>query len=210
MKGLAVDVGGLDDLSGLTALAVYLVVFGFVFAESGLLIGFFLPGDTLLFAAGLLSADPARGVSYPVLVIGVLVAAVSGDFVGYTFGRRAGRPLLERRDGRVLNRTNLARAQDFYERFGRSAVVVARFVPWVRTFAPILAGVAEMPYRRFVVANVVGALLWGAGLITLGRLAGSNPLLRDIAIIIGVGFATLSALHGAVRYIRARRRAADR
>ena len=150
------------DLAGLTATLVYLVVFGFVFVESGLLIGFLLPGDSLLFAAGLVSATEGSGVSLTVLVIGVLVAAVAGDSVGYAFGARLGRPWLERRAaGGRLDARHLRRAEAFYERFGWFAVVAARWIPWVRTFTPVLAGAARMPYRRFLPANIVGAVIWG-------------------------------------------------
>ncbi|MDQ6650141.1 MAG: DedA family protein [Actinomycetota bacterium] len=192
------------SLHGLTGLAVYLVVFGIVFAESGLLLGFFLPGDTVLFAAGLLAADRSAGVRLPVLVVGVVVLAVAGDSVGYAFGRRAGRPLLARRDGRLLNQANVARARTFYARFGAGAVVAARFVPWVRTFTPILAGVAEMRYPVFLAANVVGALVWGAGLLVLGYAAASIPLLRHASYAVAVAVVALSAVPGLVRWRRSR------
>jgi len=194
----------LGDLDGLTAAALYAVVIGFVFVESGLLVGFFLPGDTMLFAAGLIAADPDRGVSLPWLVGGVVVAAVTGDAVGYAFGARAGPPLPRRRDGRVLNQTNLARAQAFYARYGLLAVFVARWIPWVRTFTPILAGVGGMPYPRFFLANVAGALCWGAGLILLGYLAASTPLLRDAAVGVAIVVVLASAIPGLLRWRSAR------
>ena len=171
----------MPELAELSAIAVYVVLAAIVFAESGILLGFFLPGDTLLFAAGLLSGDPDAGLSLPILIAVVLVAAVSGDAVGYWFGAKAGPPLLERRDGRVLNPRTLARAQRFYDRYGVFAVVAARWIPWVRTLTPILAGAAGMPYRRFLPANVVGAVCWGAGLLSLGHLAASTPGLQHAA-----------------------------
>lgn len=198
------------DLHGLTGLAVYLVVFGIVFAESGLLLGFFLPGDTVLFAAGLLAADQASGIRLPVLLVGVVGLAVLGDGVGYAFGARAGRPLLARRDGRVLNQANLIRATAFYARFGPSAVVAARFVPWVRTFTPILAGVAGMPYPLFLAANVVGALVWGAGLLGLGYAAASLPLLRHASYAVAAVVVALSAVPGVLRWRASRRPSKDR
>ena len=127
---------GPGDVTTLTAGALYLALFALVFVESGLLVGFFLPGDTVLFAVGLLAADPARGLSLPLLVAVVLVAAVSGDALGYTLGRRLGRPYLARRDNRVVNPARLARAERFYDRFGPFAVVAARWIPWVRTLTP--------------------------------------------------------------------------
>ncbi|MGZ4485862.1 MAG: DedA family protein [Nocardioidaceae bacterium] len=166
------------DLAGLTATAVYLVVLGFVFVESGLLVGFLLPGDSLLFAAGLVAAD-SPDVSLPVLIAGVLAAAVAGDSVGYAVGARLGRPWLERRArGGRFDMTHLRRAEAFYERYGWFAVVTARWIPWVRTFTPVLAGASRMPYARFLSANVVGATVWGVGLLLLGFAAASNPALR--------------------------------
>lgn len=198
----ALGLPGVGDLGALTAFALYLVLFGLVFAESGLLIGFLLPGDTVLFAAGLLAADPGRGIRLPVLLAGVVTAAVSGDAVGYAFGRRAGRPLLDRRDGRVLNRANLARTQNFYDRYGAAAVVAARFIPWVRTFTPILAGVVRMPYPRFLAANLGGALVWGAGLLILGYLAASVPVLRHASLAVAAGVVALSSVSGLLRWRR--------
>lgn len=194
----------LPALDTLGALAVYALVGALVFAESGLLVGFFLPGDTVLFAAGLYSADPASGVSVVVLAVLVAVCAVAGDTVGFWFGRKAGPPLLRRKDGRVLNQRNLTRAQAFYERFGVFAVVGARWIPWVRTFAPILAGVARMPYGRFLAANVFGALTWGCGLVVLGRVAANAPGVRSGATGLGLGVVAVSFVGAAVHAYRQR------
>jgi len=201
---VAVPVVG--DLNTMTAVAVYLVVFALVFAESGLLLGFFLPGDTVLFSAGLIAAHPARGVSLGAVIAGVVVAAVSGDAVGYAFGAHAGPPLLRRRDGRVLNQANLGRARQFYDSYGLMAVVAARWVPWVRTFTPILAGVAGMPYPRFLAANVIGALLWGASLPALGYLAAGLPVLRHLTYLVAAGCVIASAVPGVLAWRRGRRR----
>jgi membrane-associated protein len=200
------DVTLTPELTGLTATAVYLVLFGFIFAESGLLIGFLLPGDTILFGAGLLAGTDGSKVSLPVLVVGTLVAAVAGDSVGYGFGARLGRPWLERRTstGR-LNPRHLTRAEAFYDRFGALAVVAARWVPWVRTFTPILAGAARMPYRRFLPANVGGAVVWGPGLIVLGYYAASTPALRHTSYAIGALFVVGSLVVGVVGWLRGRR-----
>jgi membrane-associated protein len=194
----------LPDIDTLGALAVYGLLGALVFAESGLLIGFFLPGDTVLFAAGLYSGDPDSGVNVVVLATIVTVCAIAGDAVGYWFGRKTGPPLLERKDGRVLNQRNLLRAQAFYEKYGVFAVIAARWIPWVRTFAPILAGVARMPYGRFLVANVVGALTWGAGLIVLGHLAADAPGVRASAEGIAVAFVAGTIVIIAVKAYRRR------
>ena len=194
------------DLAGLTATLVYLVVFGFVFVESGLLIGFLLPGDSLLFAAGLVSAAEGSGVSLTVLIIGVLVAAVAGDSVGYAFGARLGRPWLERRAaGGRLDARHLRRAEAFYERFGWFAVVAARWIPWVRTFVPILAGAARMPYRRFLPANIVGAVIWGAGLLVIGHLAATEPTLRHTSYVVAGAFVATSLVLAVIGVVRRRR-----
>jgi membrane-associated protein len=189
----------LTDLASLPAGAVYVVVFSLVFIECGVPVGFLLPGDSVLFAAGLLAAEPDSGVSVQILAAGVFVAAVAGNATGYWTGRRFGRPWLIRRSGRSAAR--LARAERFYQRYGWSAVVVERFIPWVRTFTPILAGIAEMSPQRFVSANVVGAAVWGSGLVLLGYVAHSQPQVRLLAyviagtaIVLSVAIPTVGAL----------------
>lgn len=174
---------------------MYVVLFAFVFVETGILVGFFLPGDTILFTAGLLSAEPGTALSLPVLVVGVTVAAVAGDAVGYWTGRRLGRPWLERWSRRHGGRgeRHLERAETFYSRYGAVAVVVARFIPWVRTLTPVLAGVGRMPYRRFLAANLTGALCWGAGLVALGHLAYTVAWVRYLAYAIA-GVAVLTSI----------------
>ena len=189
------------DLAAMTTGGVYAVLFTLVFVESGLLVGFFLPGDTVLFAAGLLAAREGSGLSLRVLAIGVAIAAIAGDAVGYWTGRRLGRPWVERRAGRAAR--HLPRAEAFYQRWGVSAVVIARFIPWVRTFTPIVAGMARMPYPRFLAANVVGALLWGSGLITLGYVAYAVPWVRYAAYAV----AGLSVAASLLAPVVARRKA---
>ncbi len=193
------------DLGALTAAAVYAVVLGFVFVESGLLVGFFLPGDTILFGAGLVSAEPGSGVSLPLLAGGAFVAAVAGDSVGYSFGARLGRGWLERRvASERLDVRHLQRAESFYRRWGWWAVVVARWIPWVRTFTPVLAGTSRMPYRRFLSANVVGALFWAVGLTVLGHLAASQPALRHASYAVAAFFVAGSLIAGVVGWLRRR------
>jgi membrane-associated protein len=194
------------DLGGLAASAVYAVVFGFVFVESGLLVGFLLPGDSILFGAGLVSAEPDSGVRLAVLVAGAFAAAVAGDSVGYATGSRLGRVWLERRvaAGR-LDVRHLHRAEDFYQRYGWWAVVVARWIPWVRTFTPILAGTSRMGYGRFLSANVVGALAWAVGLPVLGYVAASNPWVRGLSYAVAGLFIAGSLVAGVVGWVRRRR-----
>lgn len=198
----------LTDLQAMAAGTVYLVVFGLVFVESGLLVGFFLPGDTVLFTAGLLAATPGSGLSVGVLAAGVFVAAVAGDTVGYWTGWRLGRPWLLRQVAREGGAGRAARrveaAERFYARFGWAAVVVARFIPWVRTFTPIVAGIARMGYGRFLSANVVGAGIWGSGLVLLGYVAHGVPEVRRAAYVVA-GVAVLgSVVVGTVGWWRRR------
>lgn len=194
------------DLGTLTAGAVYAVVLGFVFVESGLLVGFFLPGDSILFGAGLISAEPSSGVDLGWLVAGAFTAAVLGDSVGYATGSRLGRAWLERRIERGrLNPEHLRRAEAFYQRFGWWAVVVARWIPWVRTFTPVLAGTSRMGYARFLSANVVGALAWAVGLPVLGHYAAGDPSLRYASYAVAGVFVAGSLVLGVAAWVRRRR-----
>lgn len=196
------------DLATLSTGTAYTLLAVLVFAESGVLLGFFLPGDTVLFAAGLLTGA-GGALSLPVLVAIVLLTAVTGDAVGYATGRRAGPALFERRAGRVLNPRTLARARRFYGSYGPMAVIAARWIPWVRTFTPLMAGAARMPYARFLVANVVGAITWGAGLLLLGHLAASSPAIRGSAGGVAAVVVALSVTGGAAQHLRRRRAQAD-
>ena len=194
------------DLGTLTAGAVYAVVLGFVFVESGLLVGFFLPGDSILFGAGLISAEPSSGVDLRWLVAGAFAAAVLGDSVGYATGSRLGRSWLQRRiDRGRLDAAHLRRAEAFYERYGWGAVVVARWIPWVRTFTPVLAGTSRMGYARFLSANVVGALAWAVGLPVLGHYAAADPWLRYASYAVAAVFVAGSAVVGVAAWVRRRR-----
>ena len=154
------------DLQQLLQTVGYIGIFLIVFAESGLFFGFFLPGDSLLFTAGLLAA---RGFfNAPLLVLLCFVAAVTGDNVGYAFGRRVGPRIFTREDSRFFHKQHVERARTFYDKYGKKTILLARFVPFVRTFAPIVAGVGQMPYATFVFYNVVGGALWAIGLPLAG------------------------------------------
>ena len=198
---------GLTDLTSMTSATVYLVVFALVFVESGLLVGFFLPGDSVLFAAGLLSAEPGSGISLPLMAGGVTVAAVAGDAVGYWSGRRFGRPWLLAKAGRSAR--HVERAEAFYARWGPLAVIIARFIPWVRTFTPIVAGVARMPYPTFLAANIAGALIWGAGLVLLGRLAHDHPTIKWFAYGVAGTAVLISIIVPLITWARRRRTRPD-
>lgn len=162
-------------------------LFAIVFIESGLLVGFFLPGDSLLFTAGLLAAQDK--LNYPLIFVGCIVAAIAGDQVGYTIGHKAG-PRLLARERWFTQRRHVARAERFFASRGGQAVLIARFVPIVRTFVPVMAGIVRMPYRKFVWWNVAGGILWGGGVTTAGYVLGSTIpsidryLLPIIAVIV--------------------------
>lgn len=143
-----------------------------IFAESGLLIGFFLPGDSLLFTAGFLTYTGFLNVNIHLLVLILFIAAVVGDSVGYTFGRKVGPHVFTRPNSLLFKQENVQKAQDFYEKYGGKTIIIARFIPIVRTFAPVVAGVAKMEYKRFLTFNLIGGALWAAGVTYLGYFTG--------------------------------------
>lgn len=170
-------------------------VLAIVFAESGLLIGFFLPGDSLLFTTGLLVAD-GQYIRYPLWLVCLLItiAAIAGDQVGYLFGRKVGPALFRRPNSKLFKQDNLIKAQDFFEKYGARSIVLARFVPIVRTFTPIVAGVSKMNYRTFVLYNVIGGILWGTGVTVLGYFLGQIPFVKANIEFILIGIVFLSVL----------------
>jgi len=167
---LSIDHYGLQAL--ISVISVYGVA-GIVFAESGLLIGFFLPGDSLLFTAGFLVHQDIIQFNIHLLALILFAAAALGDSVGYTFGKKVGRRLFNRKDSVLFHKENLQRTEDFYKKHGGKAIVIARFIPVIRTFAPIVAGVSHMRYTQFLVYNLIGAFIWAVGLTYLGYFAGS-------------------------------------
>lgn len=177
-----------------------------VFAESGLLIGFFLPGDSLLFTTGLLVAGD-QYLTQPLWLVCLLVvvAAVAGDQVGYLFGRKAGPALFRRPDSRLFKQENVEKANTFFEKYGARSIVLARFVPVVRTFTPIVAGVSAMHYRTFVRFNVIGGTLWAVGVTVLGYFLGQIDFVKQNIELILIGIVAVSVLPLAIEYLRARR-----
>jgi membrane-associated protein len=182
-----------------------------VFAESGLLVGFFLPGDSLLFIAGFLSSEAGGNVlpALPIVLTVTFIAAVLGDQVGYVFGRKVGPALFDKPDSRIFKQKYVDKAHTFFERHGAKTIVLARFVPIVRTFAPIVAGVGEMRYRTFVTFNVVGGFLWAVGITTLGYFLGEIEVVKqnlEIAIVVIVVLSVLPMAIEMFRHWRAARR----
>jgi membrane-associated protein len=197
------DVETLIRVGGLTAMTAI------VFAETGLLVGFFLPGDSLLVTAGVFAAAGKLNAWH---VIGLLsVAAVVGDTVGYWFGRRVGQALFTRPKSLFFNPEHLKRAHDFYEKHGGKTIIIARFMPIIRTFAPIVAGMGAMNYRRFVAFNVFGGVFWVISMTGIGYFLGQIPGVREhieIVIVVVVFLSILPGIIAAWREWRKSRRAA--
>jgi membrane-associated protein len=191
----------LIDRGGLVLLALI------VFAESGLLVGFFLPGDSLLFIAGFVASSPGGGALPPIAVIVpvVIVAAIAGDQVGYAIGCRLGTSLSRRPRSRLFDPRNVVRTERFFERHGPKTIVLARFVPIVRTFAPVVAGVGSMRYRTFVGFNVVGGVAWGAGVTLGGYFLGDIGIVRRHVELATIAVVALSLVPVAIEFVRHRR-----
>ena len=184
------------DKGGLILLAII------VFAESGLLVGFFLPGDSLLFIAGFLSSEAGNNIlpALPITAGVVFVAAVTGDQVGYLFGRKVGPSLFDRPQSKLFKPSHVVKAQDFFDRRGSVAIVLARFVPVVRTFTPIIAGVAKMKYRTFVTYNIIGGLIWGVGVTTLGFFLGEIEFVKNNIEVAALAIVAISVLPVVLEY----------
>ena len=185
---------------------IILLICGIVFAETGLLVGFFLPGDSMLFTAGLLVATGALDVSLPLFTALIFISAFVGDQTGYLIGRKAGPPIFSRPDSRLFRQEYVERAHMFFERFGGRAVVLARFVPIVRTFVPVIAGVAHMSYRVFVLYNLLGALLWGVGVTLLGFWLGQYEWVGENIDLIFLAVVLLSVIPIGIEILMAGRR----
>lgn len=197
---MGIDVEALIEAVGYTGL------FLIVFAETGLLIGFFLPGDTLLITAGLIAQRGKLEIWW--LIPLLIAAAVVGDFVGYQIGKQAGPHLFKREDSRLFKRRHLERAEEFYEKHGGKTIVIARFLALIRTFAPTVAGAAKMPYHRFVIYNVLGAIGWVMSMLWVGYFFGTRVGDKlELFFLLLAGFTVLvSTAPGAWHLWRQRRR----
>jgi len=204
--------GFLDPQALITGAGVWglLIVCAAVFAETGLLIGFFLPGDTLLFFTGLLTFSGAISQPLWLVILLVTLAAAAGDQVGYFIGRRSGPAIFERKESGLFSRRSVERTQAFFDRYGPAAVMVARFVPVVRTFAPVAAGVGRMPRRLFTLFNILGGTLWTVTIVGLGfllaRIPGVGEFVAQYIDVVLVGIVVISVVPVAVRALILRRR----
>ena len=191
------------QLSSLAPFLIYLVTGVIIFIETGVLFGFFLPGDSILFSAGLVAAAH-KDVNIAILVTIIFLAAFFGDQIGFVLGRLVGRTYLEKRNS-PRRQSMIARSERFYEHTGWWAVVAARFFPWIRTFVPPIAGASHMNYYKFLTANALGALLWGVGITLAGYYAATLPWVRTWSYAIATFFICASLVSALVNYLRHRR-----
>ena len=191
------------QLSNLAPFIFYLILGALVFVETGILLGFFLPGDSLLFSAGIVAASHDN-INIALLCFVIFLSAFIGDQVGFAFGRTIGRSYLDRRQSPRIQ-AMIKNAERFYERTGWWAVVAARFFPWIRTFVPPIAGASKMNYYKFLSANALGALLWGVGITLAGFYAATLPWVKTWSYAIAAFFITVSVVSGVVNYLRHRR-----
>jgi membrane-associated protein len=182
----------------------YILIGAIVFVETGLLFGFFLPGDSILFSAGLVAASHGN-INIVLLVIIIVAAAFFGDQIGFVIGRVVGRPYLDKRQSPRM-RKMIANSERFYEQTGWWAVIAARFFPWIRTFVPPIAGASMMNYYKFLSANIFGAVLWGAGITLAGFYAATLPWVKTSSYAIAAFFISASIVSGIVNYLRHRPR----
>jgi len=192
-----------EQFTALAPFLFYVIIGAIVFIETGLLFGFFLPGDSVLFSAGLVAAAQGN-INIVLLVTIILAAAFFGDQVGFVIGRVVGRPYLDKRTSPRMRRM-IENSERFYEKTGWWAVVAARFFPWIRTFVPPIAGASMMNYYKFLSANALGAVLWGAGITLAGYFAATLPWVKTSSYAIAAFFICGSIVSGLVNYSRRRR-----
>jgi len=192
-----------QSLGSTTPFLIYVLLGAIVFIETGILLAFFIPGDSILFAAGFIAAT-RDDTNIVILVTIIVLAAFFGDQVGFVLGRKYGRNYLGKSE-RPRIKKMIVRAENFYEKYGWTAVVLARFYPWIRTFMPPVAGLGKMNYYKFLSANIFGAILWGAGITTLGFYAASIPALDGSSRQIAGFFIVLTIAITLKNYIKSKR-----
>lgn len=184
---------------------IYLLLFLIVFCETGLVVTPFLPGDSLLFALGTIAATENAALSLPLLALTLCIAAILGDAANYAVGRHIGPKIFQRETGRWLNKKHLVATQQFYERHGGKTIIMARFMPIIRTFAPFVAGIGTMTYGRFALFNVTGGLLWVLSLLLAGYFFGNIPVVKENFETVILGIIVVSLLPMVIRLMRSRR-----
>lgn len=196
-------------LEGASVLTFLFIVGAIVFAESGLLIGFFLPGDTLLFTVGFFAAQ--GHVPLVAAIVVIFFAAVIGDNVGYTIGRKLGPRLFKKQNGLIFRQEYITRSEAFYEKHGGKTIIMARFVPVVRTFAPMVAGVGKMNRKRFIAFNILGAALWTGVVVLLGYWFGQlvDPHVVEKFLLLAIGFAMLITFGPTIWHLAREKRLRD-
>ncbi|MBK6537377.1 MAG: VTT domain-containing protein [Ignavibacteria bacterium] len=192
--------GNLEELIKWGGLTVLIII---IFAETGLLIGFFLPGDSLLITAGLIAAQGYLDIT--VLNLSLIIAAIAGDQVGYLFGKKTGPKLFNREKSLLFNKDHLIKAKHFYEKYGGRAIIYARFVPFARTFAPIVAGIGDMNYRKFISYNIFGGIFWVLSMTLLGYFFGNIPFVKKNFEFVIIGVIVLSVLPVVIGYLKHRK-----
>jgi membrane-associated protein len=196
-------------LNGYTATLgawLYVVLFAIIFAETGLVVTPFLPGDSLLFAVGAVAAHPESPIRLTLVAVLLIIAAVLGDAVNYYIGRRIGPRVFSREESWLLNKKHLRKAHDFYEEYGGKTIILARFIPIIRTFAPFVAGIGAMTYRRFAVYNVVGGTVWILMFLLGGWWFGAQAIVQRNFKLVVVAIIVISVLPGVFEFFRARSR----
>ncbi|MEZ4298491.1 MAG: DedA family protein [Polyangiaceae bacterium] len=197
----------LNQWAGTMGSGLYALLFAVIFCETGLVVTPFLPGDSLLFAVGALAATDGSPINIGLVIVLLFVAGVLGDAVNYSIGRRIGPRAFKSETSWLLNKKHLERTQAFYEKHGGKTIIIARFMPIIRTFAPFVAGIGQMQYRRFAAFNVVGAALWVCSFTILGYLFGQAPVVKkNFTLVIGA-IIVISVLPGVIEFLRARRAA---
>lgn len=195
-----------NDLEGLIkwggGLMILIMI---VYAETGLMVGFFLPGDSLLITAGLLASPSVQFLDIYALNVALIIAAIAGDNTGYWFGRKTGPKIFKKENSRFFKREYLLKAKDFYEKHGGKAIIYARFVPFARTFAPIVAGIARMNYRIYISFSIFGGMLWVMSMTLVGYFFGNIPFVKKNFEYVIVGIIVLSVLPIIIGYIKGRR-----
>ena len=184
----------------------YVLLFCVIFAETGLLVGFFLPGDSLLFVTGAVAAARPDVLNIWLLIPLLIVAAITGDATGYFIGRKTGPRLFARPDSRLFKRHHLVQTQEFYDKHGPKTIVLARFMPIVRTFAPVVAGIAQMDYRKFATFNIAGGIGWISSMLIAGYLLGTVPIIKNNFEKAVIGIVLLSILPMIIHFVQEKRR----